>query len=116
MNKVILSGIVKNDPYVKNTGAPCELIIETRDQWKGDSVKGKNNIERHSTVAWGSKGDWIKENIVKGDSVVVEGFLKHKILSQKLKDKNGNDIMIDGEPIIIKKKITEIKIKSIEKI
>lgn len=116
MNKVILMGKIVKDPMVRSKGAPCEITVMTRDEWKGERIEGKNNSEFHSVIIWGSKGDWAKDNLVKGDIVLIEGFLKHNKLEYKLKDKAGKAVIVDGEPVSIKVTRSEIKAKSIKKI
>lgn len=116
MNKVLLKGRIVTDLKSKGEGSPCEFSVMTRDEWKGDRVEGKNNNEFHICVVWGTKGDWAKSNLVKGDIVFIEGFLKHTKLNYTIKDDNGKPIKVDGKDLVGSSIKTEIKVKNIEKI
>ena len=116
MNKVFLHGKIVNDPLIRSKGAPCEITVLTRDEWKGEKIEGKNNSEFHNVVIWGNKGDWVFENLKKGDSVLIEGFLKHNKVQYPLKNDKGEIVKIDNKEIIIKKINTEIKVKTIKKV
>jgi single-stranded DNA-binding protein len=116
MNKVLIKGRIVNDPVIKSAGAPCEFKVMTRDDWKGDHVEGKNNNEFHKCVVWSTKGEWASKNLVKGDTVFIEGFLKHSKITIKIKDENGDAVVINGKPLTVPSIRSEIKVKNIDKI
>lgn len=85
MNQVILEGRIVSELKKKSEKAPCEFRVETRDEWRGEKVEGKNNNQYHAVVVWGEKGNWVHQNLKRNDLVRLEGFYSIKLWNLTLR-------------------------------
>lgn len=80
INKVILLGRLGGDPDFKTTSnwniPVAHFSIATHETYQ-DKKSGdkKEKTEWHRIVAWGSKAEWVYQEIGKGDLVFIEGKL-----------------------------------------
>lgn len=113
MNTVHLSGkVVKKEK--KKSKAPLELRIEEVKDWKGEKPTGMDLRQYHQAVIWGAFSDQMNAKIEEGDRVVIEGTLESKKIKVRLKNEEGQEIMVGGKPYDIMMNKTEIKVKKIE--
>ena len=88
VNKVILVGHVGQKPELKyaTTGHPVATLSLATNEIKLDSEKNKSeHVEWHHLVAWNKLAEFIKEYVVKGQLLYIEG----RIHSQTWVDKNN---------------------------
>lgn len=87
INKAYLVGNVTKDPdlkYTPNNNAVCTFNVATnRSIKKGDDWEDVATF--HRVVVWGKIAEYINNNVVKGDPVVVEG----RIENRSFEDKDG---------------------------
>lgn len=87
INKAYLVGNVTKDPelkYTPNNNAVCTFNLATnRSIKKGDYWEDVATF--HRVVVWGKIAEYINNNVVKGDPVVVEG----RIENRSFEDKDG---------------------------
>lgn len=99
MNKVILIGHVGADSELRFTqsGQPVlNFRVATTKKWKNDRGEKQEHTEWHNCVLWGKHGETMKQYIVKGQLINVEGELS----TRQWEDKNGDkrystDIRVD---------------------
>ena len=74
MNKVILSGRLTRDPQVKNFGAASKTCVRfsvaVDRKYKKD---GQESADFINCVAFGSTADFIRDYLVQGTKVMLEG-------------------------------------------
>ena len=88
INRVILVGHVGQTPDVKytTTGHPVASFSLATNEVKLDADKNKTeHVEWHSLVAWNRLAEFIKEYVVRGQLLYVEG----RIHSHTWVDKNN---------------------------
>ena len=88
VNKVILIGNLGADPelkYTPSSRALCNLRIATTDVFKDKSGQRQERTEWHNVDLWGKPAESLKEYLVKGKQVYVEG----RIQTDEYTDKDG---------------------------
>ena len=88
INRVILVGHVGQPPELKytTTGHPVATLSLATNEVRLDAEKNKKeHVEWHYLVAWNKLAEFIKEYVVKGQLLYVEG----RIHSQSWVDKNN---------------------------
>ena len=83
VNKAILIGRLGKDPELKYTSgnkAVCNFSLATTEKWSGNESTTWHNI-----VAWGKSAESMKEYLVKGQEVYIEG----RIDNRSYEDKDG---------------------------
>jgi len=88
INRVILVGHVGQAPELKytTTGHPVATFsLATNEVIIGAEKKNSERVEWHSLVAWNKLAEFIKEYVVKGQLLYIEG----RIRSQTWVDKNN---------------------------
>jgi len=89
VNKVTLIGNVGRDPEVRymQSGDPVmNFSLATTETWKDKSGAKQERTEWHRIEVWGKLAEIMKEYIVKGKPVYVEG----QIAYDEWTDKDGN--------------------------
>ncbi|MCV2506102.1 MAG: single-stranded DNA-binding protein [Candidatus Lightella neohaematopini] len=91
VNKVILLGHLGNDPevrYMANGNIVANISLATSDTWR-DKQTGeiKEKTEWHKIVFFGKTAEIVREYLVKGSQIYVEGSLQ----TRKWQDKNNTD-------------------------
>jgi len=98
INKAYLVGNVTKDPEVKytpNNNAVCTFNLATnRSVKKGDDFEDVATF--HRVVVWGKIGEWIGNNVSKGDPVVVEGRIENRSFEQDGITKYISEIIADN--------------------
>ncbi len=87
INKVILVGRVGQDPETKYTTgghAIASFSLATNEIWLDAENNKKEHTEWHNIIAWNKLADFVKDYIVKGQLIYVEG----RINTQTWVDKN----------------------------
>lgn len=91
VNKVIIVGILGNDPEVKYSAsgsAIANLSVATSEQWKDKQTgEKKEQTEWHRVVIFGKLAEVAGEYLRKGSQVYIEGQLR----TRKWTDSNGVD-------------------------
>lgn len=103
VNKVLLLGRLGEDMVLRSTpsGDPVgNVSIATNETWKDKNTGDrKEKTEWHRLVIWGRRAEGLKDYLLKGTQIYVEGRLQ----TRKWDDKDG-----------ITRYTTEIKVDSIE--
>ncbi len=79
VNKVILVGNLGRDAEVRFTpsgAAVANFSIATTDTWNDKSGQKQEKTEWHKVVLWGKVAESLKDYLVKGKQVYVEGRLE----------------------------------------
>lgn len=117
MNEIKLMGRIVTDVKKRNEKAPCEFKVETRDEWRGEKVEGKNNNQYHPVAVWGEKGNWAIKNLKRNDIVEIVGILQHKKVEFQATDKDKNFLSNkDGSPVMVSTSVSEIKVKIVRRL
>ncbi|KAA3636392.1 MAG: single-stranded DNA-binding protein [Calditrichaeota bacterium] len=102
VNKAILIGRLGKDPELKYTQsgkAFATFSLATSENWKGQDGQKQESTTWHNIVAWGRQAEVMKEYLVKGKQVYIEG----RIANRSYDDKEGN-----------KKYISEVVVQSFQ--
>lgn len=78
-NKVLLVGRLGQDADVRYTGggtAVATLSLATDDVWNDKDGKQQKRTDWHRIVIWGKVAETLKEYLVKGKQILVEGKLQ----------------------------------------
>jgi len=90
VNKAIIIGSVGKDPEVRATASgDCivNLSVATSESWKDKQGNKQESTEWHRVSAFGKLAEIIRDYVVKGSKVYIEG----KIKTRKWQDKDGKD-------------------------
>lgn len=91
MNKVILVGNLGRDAelrYTQSGTAVANFNMATTETWRDrETQEQKERTEWHRIVLWGKVAEALKDYLVKGKQVLVEGQLQ----TRKWQDKDGKD-------------------------
>lgn len=90
VNKALIIGSVGKDPEVRATaGGDCivNLSVATSESWKDKQGNKQESTEWHRVSAFGKLAEIIRDYVVKGSKVYIEG----KIKTRKWQDKDGKD-------------------------
>lgn len=89
MNHVVLLGHMGQDPELRTTKNGSHVLnvslATTRKYKSGDEWKDETTW--HNVVIFGKVAEWIAEQGRKGDSLLVDGYIR----TRKWQDKGGND-------------------------
>ena len=89
VNKAILIGNLGKDPelrYTPSGKAVATFSLATTERWTGQDGQKSESTTWHNIVAWGKQAEVIKEYLVKGRQVYIEG----RIVNRSYDDKEGN--------------------------
>ena len=89
VNKVILVGNLGRDAEVRSTprgDTVATLNLATTEQWNDRDGQRQEKTEWHRVVLWGKQADSLKQYLVKGKQIYVEGRLQ----TRQWDDKDGN--------------------------
>ena len=89
VNKVILVGNLGRDAEVRSTAggtSVATLNLATTDVWNDKQGQRQEKTEWHRIVLWGKQAESLKEYLVKGKQIYVEGRLQ----TRQWDDKDGN--------------------------
>jgi single-strand DNA-binding protein len=78
INNVNLSGNLTRDPELRSTQSGtsvCSLRIASNDRFKSLSGEWEDRPNYFSITVWKGMGEWVANNLHKGDAVVVSGRL-----------------------------------------
>ncbi len=89
VNKVILVGNLGRDAEVRSTprgDTVATLNLATTETWNDRDGQRQEKTEWHRVVLWGKQADSLKQYLVKGKQIYVEGRLQ----TRQWDDKDGN--------------------------
>jgi single-strand DNA-binding protein len=89
VNKVILVGNLGRDAEVRSTprgDTVATLNLATTETWNDRDGQRQEKTEWHRVVVWGKQADSLKQYLVKGKQIYVEGRLQ----TRQWDDKDGN--------------------------
>jgi single-strand DNA-binding protein len=89
VNKVILVGNLGRDAEVRSTprgDTVATLNLATTETWNDKEGQRQEKTEWHRVVLWGKQADSLKQYLVKGKQIYVEG----KLQTRQWDDKDGN--------------------------
>ena len=80
MNKVTLFGRVGGEPETKNINGNyvAEFSLATTMKWKTKDGEQKEKTEWHNIAAWGNTAKLVKEYVVKGKRLLVDGGISYQ--------------------------------------
>lgn len=87
VNSVTLIGNVTRDPELRYTPSGSAILnfsVATNYRYKSGE-EWKDSVEYHDCILWGKRGEDLKQRMVKGTKIYVEGRLRHS----SWEDKNG---------------------------
>ena len=96
LNKVFIIGRLTADPQLRTTPTGTEVAtlgVATNRTWIDKSGQKKEEAEFHNVVVWGKQASIVKQFLVKGSMIFIEGRLQTRSWEGK-----------DGQP----RKTTEI--------
>ena len=80
INSVHISGNLTRDPELRTTGggtSVCGLRIASNERYKDQSTgEWMDRANYFDVTIWKGMGEWVANNLHKGDQVVVEGRLR----------------------------------------
>jgi single-strand DNA-binding protein len=86
VNKVILIGGLGKDPEVRtlpNGTTVANLSLATNDVYKDKNDEFVESVEWHSLVAYGRTAEIVRDHLVKGSKIYVEGKLQTRSWEDK---------------------------------
>lgn len=86
VNKVILVGRISKDPELKTTQSGqkvCSLSLATNKEWKDKNGTKNSKTEWHNLVFWGKLAEIVKQYVIKGQELYVEGRLEYREYDHK---------------------------------
>ena len=90
MNKAILIGNLGKDAEVRSTPSGMSVAnftMATTENWTDKQGQRQEKTEWHRIVLWGRQAESLKDYLLKGKQVAVEG----RIETRKWQDKDGNE-------------------------
>lgn len=102
VNKAILIGRLGKDPELKYTSsgkAMASFSLATSERWTDKDGNKQDKTTWHNIVAWGKQAEVMKEYLVKGKEVYIEG----RIDNRSYEDKDN-----------VKKYISEVVVQSFQ--
>lgn len=90
LNKAMLLGHLGRDAEVRYTSdgtAVATLSLATSETWKDKQGQKQERTEWHRVIVWGKAAEALKDWLLKGKQILVEG----KIQTRKWEDKNGTE-------------------------
>ena len=88
LNKVMLVGNLGRDAELRYTSdgtAVATLNLATTETWKDKEGEKQEKTEWHRIVVWGKTAEALKDYLVKGKQILVEG----KLQTRQWNDKDG---------------------------
>jgi single-strand DNA-binding protein len=79
INHLAISGNLTRDPKLQHFGdgsALCKLRIANNDRTKNTAGEWINRPQFFNVTIWAGIGQWVADNLTKGDKVVLAGRLK----------------------------------------
>lgn len=79
LNKVLIIGWLEEDPEVRHTpsGRPvASFSVATPRSWTSSEGEKHEDTEWFTVVAWGSLAEMVKDRLLKGQQVYIEGRLQ----------------------------------------
>ena len=79
INQVVLSGNLTRDPETRNTEGGttlCKLRLASSERYKDSNGEWQDRPGYYDITIWKGMGDWVANNIHKGDQIVIEGRLR----------------------------------------
>lgn len=102
-NSVHLIGRLGKDPEIKtyNERKRATFTIATTDTYKNQKGEKVEDTQWHNIIVWGKTATVIEKYVKKGDEIVVEGKLVHRMYESNGEKKyfteiNANDILLLG--------------------
>ena len=89
VNKVIIVGNLGRDAELRYTpggAAVSTLSLATPDVWNDKAGQRQEKTEWHRVVLWGKQAETLKDSLLKGRQIYVEGRLQ----TRRWDDKDGN--------------------------
>jgi single-strand DNA-binding protein len=101
LNLVVLVGRVGRDPemrYSRSGDGVANLSVATTERWSKDGQKHEHT-EWHRVEVWGGSSNFVRDYVVKGSLVLIEGSIR----TEEYTGKDGH-----------KRKATKIKARKVE--
>jgi single-strand DNA-binding protein len=79
INQLAISGNLTRDPEIRRLGddtALCKLRIANNDRTKNLAGEWINRPQFFNVTIWAGIGQWVADNLAKGDKIVLAGRLK----------------------------------------
>ena len=102
-NSVHLIGRLGRDPEIKTFSdkKKATFTIATTDSYKNQKGEKVEDTQWHNIVVWGKTANVIEKYVKKGDEIVIEGKLVHRVYETNGEKKyfteiSANDILLLG--------------------
>lgn len=98
-NKAIVIGNVTKDPELKalpSGQSVCSFSLATNRSWKDAQGNKQEEVEFHNLVAFGKQADIIKQYVIKGSQLMVEGRLKTRNWDKDGVRHNKTEIIVEN--------------------
>jgi single-strand DNA-binding protein len=106
VNKVIIMGRLGADPELRYTSsgkAVASFSVATNRSWEGEGGGREERTDWHKVVAWGKVAENVKEYLVKGQKVYVEGRLENSSWEDKEGVKRYKTEVVAREVLFLEK-------------
>lgn len=100
INTVTVSGNLTREPELRNLPnggqSVCQLRIAHNDRYKDSSGEWADRASYFDVSVWGGLGEWMANNLSKGQKVVVSGRLKWREWGEEGNKRQSVDISADS--------------------
>jgi single-strand DNA-binding protein len=100
INSVTVSGNLTREPELRNLPnggqSVCQLRIAHNDRYKDASGNWADRASYFDVSVWGGLGEWMANNLSKGQKVVVSGRLKWREWGEEGNKRQSVDISADS--------------------
>lgn len=100
INTVTVSGNLTREPELRNLPnggqSVCSLRIAHNDRYKDSSGEWADRASYFDVSVWGGLGEWMANNLSKGQKVVVSGRLKWREWGEEGNKRQAVDISADS--------------------
>jgi single-strand DNA-binding protein len=100
INTVTVSGNLTREPELRNLPnggqSVCQLRIAHNDRYKDSSGEWADRASYFDVSVWGGLGEWMANNLSKGQKVVVSGRLKWREWGEEGNKRQAVDISADS--------------------
>lgn len=98
-NRVTLIGNLGKDPELNTTGAGKQyvrLAVATNESYKDRDGNRQKVTDWHDCIAWDKTAEIIEKYFKKGDTIMIEGRLKHQIKETDAGKRKYTSVVIDS--------------------
>ncbi len=110
INTVTVSGNLTREPELRNLPnggqSVCQLRIAHNDRYKDSSGEWADRASYFDVSVWGGLGEWMANNLSKGQKVVVSGRLKWREWGEEGNKRQAVDISADSVVPVVREGVS----------